>query len=414
MTYAPMKKFIYILIFFNVYLAGCNTEADVAPGESGTFVKFFGNINSDVAEDMKTTTDGGFIFLSSNRTELTEIEIDKIHLVKTDAFGNIEWERLYPEEEGIPASEEESINLTGRSLLALEDGYIVVGDSIYDEESSNLYIMRTALDGNLLNEASLSIPGGNLKGRVIELTQEGGFIVLGQIENSAAPENMYLAMLNANLDVIWEQQYGIGDEANVSRSFHVGEQEITWAGTTIRNPGEQDIRFISTPFDSKNTFFDESVGLNNGRNDIGADIKRCPTGYVIVGTTNDTENGDNDMFLISISTAGNVLWSETFGGSGNDTGESVMVTSRNEIVALGTTESFGNGERDMYLVKTDLSGNAIWTDTPGEGRTFGGVNDEAGSRVLETADNGYLLLGTEDFNDVGTMILIKTDQDGNL
>ena len=62
------------------------------------------------------------------------------------------------------------------------------------------------------------------------------------------------------------------------------------------------------------------------------------------------------------------LWTRTYGGSGSDVGQSVQQTSDGGFVVAGSTESFGAGESDIYLIRTDAQGNTLWTRTYGGGR----------------------------------------------
>jgi len=77
---------------------------------------------------------------------------------------------------------------------------------------------------------------------------------------------------------------------------------------------------------------------------------------------------------------------------------------------VGTTWSFGSGKYNVYLVKTDASGNLLWQ------RTFGGTGDDCARSVQQTKDGGYILAGyTESFGAGGyDAYLIKTDASGNL
>ena len=80
-------------------------------------------------------------------------------------------------------------------------------------------------------------------------------------------------------------------------------------------------------------------------------------------------------------------WSRTFGGSENDLAYSVQQTTDGGYILLGTTESYGAGSADFWLIKTDAYGNKEWE------RAFGSSETEYGSSVQQTADGGYILLG---------------------
>jgi hypothetical protein len=98
-------------------------------------------------------------------------------------------------------------------------------------------------------------------------------------------------------------------------------------------------------------------------------------------------------------------WMKTFGGTGNDGGDSVQQTSDGGYIITGYTESWGNGGSDVWLIKTDANGEKIWD------KFFGGTDNEWGVSVQQTTDGGYIILGEED--STLPVILIKTDDLGN-
>lgn len=101
-------------------------------------------------------------------------------------------------------------------------------------------------------------------------------------------------------------------------------------------------------------------------------------------------------------------WSRTFGGSGDDFGGPVRETSDGGYIIAGYTYSLGAGEADVYLVKTDSQGWEEWN------MTFGGSEDDDGYSVQETSDGGYIIAGsTESFGAGGwDVYLVKTDSQG--
>ena len=117
-----------------------------------------------------------------------------------------------------------------------------------------------------------------------------------------------------------------------------------------------------------------------------------------------------DVYLIMMNNLGDTLWSKVYGGSCHDYGNCIQETDDGGFVVVGgTTCSFGNGNNDIYLITTYLSGDTLWT------RTFGGTDDEFGVFVREMDNGDFIIYGsTKSFgNGNSDFYLIKTDSDGN-
>ena len=106
----------------------------------------------------------------------------------------------------------------------------------------------------------------------------------------------------------------------------------------------------------------------------------------------------------------NDIWKKTYGGDKTDIGEFVQQTSDESYIIAGATKSFGGGELDVWLIKTDIDGNELWN------KTFGGSYEEWSHCVRATSDGGYIISGAKissSDNKFDTW-LIKTDANGNL
>ena len=132
-------------------------------------------------------------------------------------------------------------------------------------------------------------------------------------------------------------------------------------------------------------------------------------GYIIAGIKEIFDYGDGDVWLIKTNTLGDTLWTKTFGGSNYDVGYSVRETTDEGYIIVGTTESFGAGDEDVWLIKTNFIGDTLWT------KTFGGIYRDAGRSVQQTTDGGYILIGYTDLLGFSErkIWLIKTNANGD-
>ncbi|MDH5686018.1 MAG: hypothetical protein OEY73_05765, partial [Hadesarchaea archaeon] len=127
-------------------------------------------------------------------------------------------------------------------------------------------------------------------------------------------------------------------------------------------------------------------------------VQTSDGGYALAGSTESYGAGGFDFWLVKTDSSGNEEWSKTFGGENDDWAYSVVQTSDGGYVLAGSTMSYGAGGEDFWLVKTDSSGNEEWS------KTFGGVNRDWARSVIQTSDGGYALAGGW---------LLKTDSSGN-
>ncbi len=134
-------------------------------------------------------------------------------------------------------------------------------------------------------------------------------------------------------------------------------------------------------------------------------------GYILAGTTESCGAGTTDVWLVKTDESGETLWTRTYGGVHRDWADCVRQTRDGGYVVAGGTESFSCGEYyhyDAWLLKTDASGDTLWT------RTFGGELYDAVRSVQETSDCGFVLAGqTNSFGDDYQAWLIKTDAAGD-
>ena len=111
---------------------------------------------------------------------------------------------------------------------------------------------------------------------------------------------------------------------------------------------------------------------------------------------------------VKLSVAKTKVWQKTYGGSDHDVAEAIISTEDGGFIVAGWTKSFGNGKSDVYLIRIDKDGNKVWQ------KTYGGSNHDVAEAIIPTEDGGFIVAGyTASFGNGGRDVyLIKIDKNG--
>lgn len=142
-------------------------------------------------------------------------------------------------------------------------------------------------------------------------------------------------------------------------------------------------------------------------------IQTSDGGFVMMGYSKSSDgdvsenNGFQDFWVVKLTSTGNLQWEKSFGFSGADIGETVIETHDNGYLITGVLDvSASNGQGnnrlnqsrhaggDYWVIKLDTGGNMQWS------RYFGGSFTDTAYDVIQTHDNGYIIVGSSDSNDV--------------
>ncbi|HTA61843.1 MAG TPA: T9SS type A sorting domain-containing protein [Bacteroidia bacterium] len=138
-------------------------------------------------------------------------------------------------------------------------------------------------------------------------------------------------------------------------------------------------------------------------------------GYIFAGIDSSSGLGNYNVYLVKTNATGDTLWTRSYGGSGHDFGQAVQQTADGGYIIAGYTNSYSaNGYDDVYLLKTDANGNLTWS------KTYGGIYTDDAFAVKQTADGGYILagltssFGISPYGNVNDLYVFKTDANGGL
>jgi PKD repeat protein len=311
----------------------------------------------------------------------------------------------------------QSGNDIGRYIRQTKDnGYILCGTANFYDIGSDIYISKINIDSSLAWEQNFknSSFGANSNigfsngYSVIERTN-GEYTLVGSISSGQFDKiGIYLGFFDFEGRVINEVILGkTGDVALFAQGTSDGGL-IICGKTTNNTIGQSDVYLIKTNGLGVLSWSKNFGGLTY---EEGASVQQTiDGGYIIAGATNSKGAGGYDVYLIKTNASGNLMWDKTFGGLTYDAAKSVQQTTDGGYIITGTTNSKGAGENDVYIIKTNANGSLLWE------KTFGGTKDDQGNAVYQAMDGSYIICGSTNSKGVGDydVYLIKIDSNGNL
>ncbi|MGA1873138.1 MAG: hypothetical protein ACMUHY_05655 [Thermoplasmatota archaeon] len=150
--------------------------------------------------------------------------------------------------------------------------------------------------------------------------------------------------------------------------------------------------------------FRRSYG-GSGSEYVESSIVTSDSGYVVAGSVYSTSTL-YDVFITKIDGNGDHLWTRTFGGRERDYGYDVLETTGGDLVIVGGTASFGTGDNDVWLIRTDSSGIERWN------RTYDFDGSEFGLAVTETTGGDFAICGQYQRGQSVDMLLFMVSRTG--
>jgi len=319
--------------------------------DTGTILwqKTIGGPNSEMANDIAATPDGGYVIAGQHSDANSSGNYDFL-IVKTDGEGNVEWQKIlggtgYETAHGIHPTPDGGYIVAGESNS--DDGDAIPGKGMMD-----FWVLKLSSEGTIEWQKKL---GGTLNDGCwsIQLTADGGYALAGVTESNDIDvtgnhgmNDYWLVKLNANGNIVWQKTYG---------------------GTSI---------------------------------DYGIVMAVAPDGgYVLSGFafSNDSDvtgnHGAGDMWVVKTNSTGTIEWQECLGGTNNEVAYDVTVAQDGGYLLGGYAMSadgditLNQGNADYWVVKLSSTGTLNWQ------KSLGGTALDYVKGLRETADGGVVVAG---------------------
>jgi predicted secreted protein len=373
------KKKVYLTVImtflaFSIFLASMPMASAAGIVE---WSKTYGGTGADSgAGDIIQTSDGGYA-ISGDTASFGAGSTD-YWLIKTDALGNMQWNKTYG---GSLAESDAAMCQT------IDGGFALVGDTkSFGVGSNDVWLVKTDAAGNMQWNKTYGGTGADL-GINVAQTSDGGYAVAGYTSSfGAGGIDFWLIKTDAAGNMQWNRTYGGPGSDYCFNVVQTSDGGYAVAGPTNSfGAGNYDIWLVKTDA-AGNMQWNKTHG-GSGMEWMDQMIPTVVGGYAIAGFTNSFGAGSSDVWLVKTDALGNMEWNKTYGGPGSDNGFHLTQTAEGGYAIIGSTSSFGAGGNDVWAIKTDVSGNILGN------QTFGGNVTDDGRSIIQTIDGGYLLAG---------------------
>lgn len=361
----------------------------------------YGGTSGDTASDFLETTDGGFIFVGSTDSA----SLCKNHgqndawIVKLSKTGAIQWQKCYG------GTNDE---YTSAIVQSKDGGFVIIGDSNSDlgssecspDEMQKIWIFKITSSGELEWQNCYHSGIMDSSGSGIVQTGDGNFLTIGTIYEKDRGFDPILNKYSADGKLIWIKNLGGSVDDRLVDLKNFGDKEYIAIGTGISSVGGGKNFLIISLSESGDILWKKLDGISNGQ-DEGRQIQ--PTddgGYIIIGDTYPSDSsgtvraGSWDIGVIKYSNNGNIQWKRTFGGSGRDYSSSIIQTYDQGFIIVGLVEAANNefeghhGGKLDYYIAKLNPSGTILWE-----QLLGGSNREDYGDIYRISDGGYILLG---------------------
>ncbi|WP_299115599.1 hypothetical protein [uncultured Winogradskyella sp.] len=389
-----IKRLSYLCTTLSFLILFCCSNDDSTNRSidiEATFVKTFGGTKNDSGQAVVNTTDGGYAILGYTQSNDEDIT-DKLNesfdywVMKFDAQDNLQWQKTFGG----------SLDERGSDIIQTQDGgYALLGYSFSSDGdvtenagSQDYWLTKLDFDGNMTWQKSFGYQGADTGISVIQ-TNDQGYLITGVLDVTAS-----------------------GGEGNSSRTANRHAGGDYWALKLDAFGNIEWSRYFGGNF-------------TDTPNDV---IQTNDNGFVIVGSSDsdDTDISGNlgtyDFWVLRISSTGEMIWERSFGGTQIDEARAIVKTNDGNYLIAGDTRSNdnnvskNNGAADLWLIKISSDGDLIWE------KTIGGSNFDVSRALVKSQNDGFLLAGSSRSNDIDVAInqgqndawLLKVDTNGNL
>lgn len=412
------KIYCLAVIFLFIHCSKDEGAESSAPHSNKIeFIKTFGGSKNDVLQSVVKTSDGGYTALGYTQSNDGNInnknnEDFDFWLMKFAPDDTLLWSKTYGGTNDDRGTDIITTNDGGFALLGYSKSND--GDVTLNAGAQDFWILKINSTGDILWQKTFGYAGADTGTSLLQ-TQDNGFLVTGVLDVSAsngygnsksakhAGGDIWTLKLASNGSLEWSKYFGgsytdipFGVVETSNNEYIIAASSDSKDFNISNNKGSYDFWIIKVASDGA-LVWEKSFG--GSEIDEPRAISATNDGnFIIVGDTRSSDqdisnnNGGADLWMLKISTNGNLIWEKTIGATSFDVARSISKTDDHGFVIAGNSRSsdagFTNqGQNDAWILKIDISGNVVWK------KFIGGSENDLLFDVVQLNNQSIIAIG---------------------
>ncbi len=206
----------------------------------------------------------------------------------------------------------------------------------------------------------------------------------------------------------WQTIYG-GKEDDIAYGIVALEKGDAAIVGTCKSFGAKRTDICITRMNSKGEM-KWRLWLGGKKKDEGKAIARAADGSILVlgHSKSYSKNYDYDLLIAKVSLEGKLIWEKHIGGMRDEFAGGIAGTDDGGALIVGSSQSFGEGDKNVYIVRLDKEGNEL------DAYTVGGAKDDVATALTRTRDGNFVMVGYREIERAGDadFFVMKLDQQG--
>jgi hypothetical protein len=270
----------------------------------------------------------------------------------------------------------------------IDGEYVFGGSKGVSVESSNTFIAKANISGNIIWSKEIMIEGA----REIIQTTDDGFLITTTSSGFMFAQSAMLIKTNSILDTIWTTK--IGSESIMDNTDCIASSSIevdnnyylTIGSTDSYGVGNMDIYLIKTDINGNN-IWTKTFGRSD-YSEYGKQIVQTSDNcFIICGYTISENTGSLDVLISKIDSDGVLIWAKTIGTPNSEYPNSIILTDNDEIIVSGYI-LHSSSNRDIFVFKTESDGSLLWS------RTSGNNQQNTSEKIKLLPNDEFILTGS--------------------